>query len=66
MVREISCTNCNALIKVEGPVQGTRETEVQVTCPACKTPNEAMWPIQHGAYGVTLVREGNRPEDILI
>src|SRR2546425_7657977 len=54
MEKQINCTACGRSLKVNGPVQGTKEVMHPVTCPACKTPNEVSWPISSGVYTVTL------------
>jgi len=71
MRKEIQCGNCKALLAIDGPVQGTRVSAQSVTCPDCVTPNEVMWPIQSGAYTVTLIQKGSmasgsESEDILL
>ena len=67
MERTVTCTNCSALIRVEGQVQGQRTTDVGIICPECKTPFEIEWPIQSGAFSIAVVRRGtSKSGDILI
>ncbi len=54
MEKIINCTACGKAIKVSGPVQGMKKTTQNVTCPACKAPNEVSWPISSGVYTATL------------
>jgi phage FluMu protein Com len=62
MVKDFTCTHCNALLRVQGQAQGGREVSQSATCPDCKTTNDVMWPTFGGGFNVTVVRRGNNPE----
>jgi len=59
MMKEVNCSNCCALLRVEGPVQSNKEHSEGITCPACGTPNEIDWPTFSGAITITIIDANN-------
>lgn len=45
MVKLVECTECHECIRIEGSIEGLRETSFNVPCPYCKTSNEIQWPM---------------------
>jgi hypothetical protein len=47
MTKTVTCSNvkCGRCIKIEGSIEGLRESAFKIVCPYCETLTEIKWPM---------------------